>query len=267
MRNLIKYELKGDFKLFGIVFAIAALLNVGLFSRIGKWDEQLIILFSGMVSSFLFLTILIFVIKSFEKEMYEDRGYLTFTLPVSGRKIVGSKIITALIWFAVAGIVSLIFGRILIGLIYGQSSINELTAYFSTYINIKVILSGILFVIINTITLLLLIYFSITITRVALKGKRVSKFLGFVVFIALNAAIVYIQYKLIHLFPQTVSFMPEFLQNFRGDGDIMKLGEEALITMNNSGININIAGLIYNIAVYVGLFLGTGYLIDNKIDI
>lgn len=267
MDKLIKYELKGDYKLFGIVFAIAALLDVGLFSRIGKWEEPLIIVLTGMVSSFLFLTILIFVIKSFEKEMYEDRGYLTFTLPVSGRKIVGAKIITAIIWFVLSGILALISGRILIGLLYDKSTINEFTTYFSTYINLKTISMVILFGIINIITLLLLIYFSITITRVALKGKRVSKFLGFVAFIALNAAIAYGQYKLIQIFPQTVSFRPDFLGNLQVDGDIMKLGEQTLITIRNSGININIAAIVYNIVVYVGLFLSTSYLIDNKIDI
>lgn len=266
MKNLIKYELKGDYKLFGIIFTIAAILNIGMFTRVGEWEEAIIIALTTMISSFLFLTILIFVIKSFEKEMYEDRGYLTFTLPVSGRKIVGAKLITALIWFAVAGILSLISIRILFGLLFDESIINELSTRLSTFINIKTILAVILFGIINIITLLLLVYFSITITRVALKGKKVSKFLGFIAFIALNAAIAYIEYKIIQLFPQTINFMPELLQGFPASGEPMVL-DGTLITIRNSGLNINIAALIYNLVVYVGLFLGTGYLIDNKIDI
>ncbi|MBE6067733.1 MAG: hypothetical protein E7211_08585 [Clostridium lundense] len=266
MDKLIKYELKGDYKLFGIIFTIAILLNGGLFTRIDKWEEGIIIALTTMISSFLFLTILIFVIKSFEKEMYEDRGYLTFTLPVSGRKILGAKLIAALIWFSLAGILSLIAGRILIGILYDQSIINELSTRLSTFINIKTILAVVLFGVINIITLLLLVYFSITITRVALKGKKVSKFLGFVAFIALNAAIAYIEYKIIKLFPQTISFIPGLLQGFPANAEPMVL-DGTLITIRNSGLNINIAAVIYNIVVYVGLFLGTGYLIDNKIDI
>lgn len=40
-----------------------------------------------------------------------------------------------------------------------------------------------------------------------------------------------------------------------------------MVTTTNGYIHVNIASIIYNIIIYIGLFLSTGYLIDNKIDL
>jgi hypothetical protein len=32
------------------------------------------------------------------------------------------------------------------------------------------------------------------------------------------------------------------------------------------GLEVNIAGCIYTVLIIIGLFIGTGYLIDNRID-
>lgn len=216
MGKLIKYELKGNYKIFLGTFIITALLNILLLTRVNVWNSGAIIALFSLITMALFLLVLVFVVRSFKNEMYEDRAYLTFTLPISGNKIVASKIISALIWFAGAALVILIFAGIFVGYYAGKSVIDEI----NMYINIKaVILVSVLFSLINLIMILLMIYFSITLTRVALRTRKMSGFIGFIVFIALTAAIFYIEYYVIKLFPQTFNLKVDFLQGNQVGGE------------------------------------------------
>lgn len=265
MGTLIKYEIKGSYKLFAGLFSITILLNLLLLTRANAWHEGVIIGIFSAISVALFVVTLVFNIQSFKNEMYEDRGYLTFTLPLSGKKIIISKIVPAIIWFSISTIITLIFITIFTKAVFDQNMITMI----NTYINTKALaLISVLGGLINIITLLLLIYFSITITRVAFKKKRLSGLLGFITFVILNIVIYYIQYQLMSIFPQTLSFNLDFLQNSEAiNGSIMSINDKAMIDVSGTNLNINIATIIYNIAVYIGLFLGTGYLIDNNIDI
>lgn len=264
MGKLIKYELKGNYKLFGGVFGIVILLNILLFTRINKWSNPAIIALFSVVAVALFVTALVFVVNSFRNELYEDRGYLTFTLPIGGKKILASKLITGAIWFAIAGIITLVSIKILLSSMFDINVMQQLNAYINTK---SMFIIGTLFSIVNLIMLLLLIYFSITLTRVALKRKRMSKFLGFITFILLNMGIYFIEYRLMKVFPQTISFQLDFLQNAQAKIGSLSLDGQSMISINDSLLNINIASAIYNIIVYIGLFISTGYLMDNKIDI
>lgn len=264
MGKLIKYELKGNYKIFLGTFIVTALLNILLLTRVNVWNPAAIVALFSLITMALFLLVLVFVLKSFKNEMYEDRAYLTFTLPISGNKIVAAKIISALIWFAGAALVILIFFGILVGYYADKSVIDEI----NMYINIKAsILLLVLFCLINLIMMLLMIYFSITLTRVALRRKKMSGFIGFIVCIALTIAIFYIEYHVIKLFPQTFNLKVDFLQGSQANGGIVTIDGESLMTITKGYIHVNIASIIYNIIIYIGLFLSTGYLIDNKIDI
>lgn len=263
MGKLLKYEFKGNYKSFLGLFAITALLNILIFTRINIWKNAAIIALFSLVAVAAFVVVFVFVVSSFKNEMYEDRGYLTFTLPIGGKKIVASKLISGIIWFTGLGIMVSIFTRILIGFI-GPEVVNQINLYVNTK---AAFLVGALFGIINLIMLLLMIYFSITITRVALRKKKMSGFLGFIAFIVLNIVIFYIEYRLMRLFPEALSFSTDFLQNTNVNGSLMTINNESMMSISNGSININIAAFIYNIIVYIGLFLSTGYLIDNRIDI
>jgi len=264
MGRLIKYEIKGNYKLFGGLFIITALLDVLLLTRINKWSEQAIIGLFSVISIALMVVTLIFVINSFRNDLYEDTGYLTFTLPVSGNKILGSKIITGVLWFAASTLILFIFLKILLGILFDIDVIEKIVLYFNAK---EIIVSALLFGLINLIMLLLMIYFSITLTKVAFKGKKMSKFLGFITFIILNAVIFYIEYKLIKIFPQTMDFTLDFLKNAEGSLGSAGTDSEALFSIKNSQLSVNIASLIYNILIYIGLFKSTAYLMENKIDI
>lgn len=266
MGKLIKYELKGKYKLFLGLFAIVSLLNILILTRINKWSSPAVVSLMIMVTVILFVMILVFVVNSFRNELYNDRAYLTFTLPVSGNKILISKIIIAIIWFIIGSIITFIFFKILLDNELKVDTLKQISLYFNTT---SIFVVGAIFSIVNLVMLLLMIYFSITLTRVALKGKRMSKFLGFITFIALNFLIYYIEYKIIKVFPQTFELKLKFLTDSgiaQMHGELVQMDGNAIEAINEA-LKINTAAIIYNIIVYVGLFLSTGYLIEKKIDV
>ncbi|MCD3352112.1 hypothetical protein G8V03_14160 [Clostridium botulinum D/C] len=258
MGKLIKYELKGNYKIFSALCIIASILNIVSLTRLEKWGSGPVTGCMSMVTMSLFIISLVIIINSFKNELYEDRGYLTFTLPISGNKILASKLICALVWFSLTSIVSLIFFKILIGT-KGADIVRVIIS-----LNLKsLIIFAIAGIIINTITLLLMIYFSIALTKVARRGKKVSGILAFVVFIALSFLIYYISFKLSNIFPQQMHIALNLNNYLGGNGSINNMA----IKVTDANLTINIASAIYQIFVYIGLFIGTGYLMEKKINI
>ena len=217
MGKLIKYELKGNYKIFCSLFTIIILLQGLFLTRIGHWKSGSIMGMTVLVNIVLFITILIFIEKSFANEIYEDRGYLTFTLPVSGYKVLGSKIIVGLLWLLISGFISFISFKTIINGLSGEDLIKIITSS----VNIKqFVLLGIIYAIVVLIMLLLTIYFSITLTRVAYKGKKISGFIGFIVFIVLNFVISYISYKVGDIFPHEMKISLDMINSLGSAGII-----------------------------------------------
>lgn len=260
MGKLIKYELKGNYKVFCGLFVLSILLQGLFLTRIGYWSDDFIISMSILVNIILFITVLMFVEKSFKNEIYEDRGYLTFTLPVSGYKILGSKVIVGVFWFLISGFISFISFKTIINALSGEDLIKIL----SSRIDLKQLtLMGILYAISILVMLLLLIYFSIALTRVAYKGKKIIGFIGFVVFIALNFIIYYISYKIGEVFPYEINISLDMVNSL----GITEIISDGISTIGQQYFTINITRCIYILAVYIGMFFATGYLLENKMDI
>ncbi|MCY6372735.1 hypothetical protein [Clostridium ganghwense] len=258
MGNLIKYELKGNFKIFIGLFIITCLVNLGLYSRVDVWPSAAVYSLVLVVISIMCVMVLVFNINSFSKELYEDRGYLTFTLPVSGNKIIGSKTIAALIWFTAAGILTALTILFFKGKV-DWSIISEI----NKHVNLPLVITmSIIAVIVNALQLLFTIYFVITASKVAVKKKKIGKFLGFVLFIALNAGIGYVAHLITKLIPYTFS-----VDLSRQTHNALVYTSDAFLRISQNGLfEMNIAVIIYTILITIGLFIGTGYLIDNKID-
>lgn len=264
MGNLIKYELKGNYKLFLGLFIITTLVNLVIYSRIDVWYSGAVYGLITLAIAVMFVMVLIFNIGSYSKELHEDIGYLTFTLPVSGNKIIGSKTIVALIWFVAASFLSGITFLLIAKGNVDWSIINIINEQVNLPLVTIFIIIG---VIVSTLQLLMIIYFSITASRVAIRKKKFGKFLGFGVFIALSTAISYIQYLVVKFIPYTMNIhLTRGSQEVFDSSQIISYGHSVFIQGTAQGLEMNIAGCIYIVLIIIGLFIGTGYLIDNKID-
>jgi ABC-2 type transport system permease protein len=263
MGRLIKYQLKGSYKVICILLSITLILGLLIHTRIGKWMGDVIIGVSSLIIFGIYLAAFIFIIGLFRKDLYEDTGYLTFTLPLTGNQVVGAHLITSIIWSIVLGIVlgALTYFNIrTIAEPYGQFfDMSLLFNKTSFLLGIVTFLSGVSFI--------LLIYFSMAISRVTIRNKKVGGF-WFVIFLILSALLSLFQYKLSVWFPQYINIY---------SGEILKANMYAipsvvvqymgLMFATGEGAYLSIAGAIFGIIKIVALFLGTGYLIENKIDL
>lgn len=120
--KLLKYEMRATAR--PILPAFLAVLGLTLISSLfilfGNPFEDvagLDTVYSTVFGSLLAFTILaivvfsaiviIFILQRFYKNFFTDEAYLTFTLPVSTAQNLGAKLISGLIWVALAGLVSL----------------------------------------------------------------------------------------------------------------------------------------------------------------
>jgi ABC-2 type transport system permease protein len=257
MGKLIKNELKGNYKFFLIVFATIIGACLGVLTRVGIWQPPAIFLLIFFINVSGFFVILLYQIKSFSDELYEDRGYLTFTLPVRGSSIVGAKLIIALIYltlfFIIAGILGFQGYNVMVKLLapYEKEQVYQI---MNQIINIKMILFVFIAQILGCASFLLQVYFSVTVSKMTLKGKKVGKFIGFIIFVVLVACLTWLDFQVSKVFPQMISwdFYNTSLQFLPNDLHM---------------IHMNIAETVLNLVVFVVLFYATSYFIEKKIDL
>ncbi len=264
MGKLFKYEIKGSFKGFIAIFISAVLLNLFMLFTINS--DGVRVGLSIFIWSVAFLFVLIFNINSFKRELYESRGYLTFTLPIHGRQYVIVKMISAFLWFTVTYILMQICLYIVGEISIPRDILIPLRAVlYSKQITIVSITVGLLWM----FDIMLLIYVSITITKVGLKKGKLSGFVGFIIFIIVSFLKVSLLNFLIRILPYSLEIKTRSLDilSTQGQISVMSLPGGSLVGFGNGFVQFNIAGCIFSILVIIGIFVATSYLIDNKIDL
>lgn len=261
MWKLLKYELKETYKFAAAASIMIIIVNIFfiIYSR-----KDMMSFGTSMESMFMcdFLALFVMVINMtnfFQKELYGDRGYLTFTLPVKGKEILGAKLITALIWIGLICSVVCVFTIIFFNIIVDRFIRNYVNFDLNNFYIKGVILSILLWVFLNIIVLII-IWFSITLSRTTIKNKKVSSLLSFVIFIVLIVVSIIVQAQLVKLFPQMLTV---HLKNV-SDSSIYCT---KIFQISPYCTQVNVASLIFNITLGTVLFVLSAYLIDNKIEI
>lgn len=284
MKKYMKYEIKGSYKfilgIIAIVIIASTIIQLSISSQIDLALNDPVNNMNGMTGAkaFLFivsilvifgafLTAFFQIVGSFKKELYEDRGYLTFTLPLTGSQIVGAKMIVAMLWFVVIGATIAIYNLFLALIVFGGSWVDVAKEIFSM-INSGVFSLGIVSIL-SVILTLTLIYFSIALSRVSIKNKKIGG-IWFIVFLILNAIAGYIVLRMSSAIPYFLSLdgfkiLHQYELNilpgmYNSMNDLILFG-------SNYSTYINIVGILTHIVMFVAAFLGTGYLIEKKIDL
>lgn len=253
MGKFMKYEIRGSYKFILGVLALVILLTVGNFMLLNRnFNSDGSLMASGvfaMVSSLLvfgsFITLMFYIVNLFRNDLYEDRGYLTFTLPMSSRQILFSKLVVAFMWIVIV-IAGFIIANVLGAVsVMPKEVLSEMLDMFkninSAFIEIDIpsLLYGMFEGIASSMLLLLVIYFSMTLGRVSFQNKK-FKGIWFVVFIVLMILYTYISFKIGYVSP-TVHL--------------------------SKYIYINIGTLAFELVCILGFFFGTSYLIEHKMEV
>ncbi|MDO5715956.1 MAG: hypothetical protein Q4P25_05205 [Tissierellia bacterium] len=220
----------------------------------------LIILFAIIVATYI-LSLFVYI-SSYRRELYRDKGYLTFTLPIDGSEFVGSKLIVATIWSILATIVFIGVNAIGIHFIATDGHLPEILHSAINEVGLSpqfTIFYG-LYYLIGLIQSMLLMYFTITISRIIFKQSTWGV-LWFVFYLILSYGIAELDYQLFRFFPYAIKV----------DGSIEMMKNVATnffnYTSSMDGIFLNVISIATSTIVSIILYLLTSYLINKKLDI
>lgn len=254
MGNLIKYEIKGYWKETLGLIAVIIIGNILLLAKVDAWTRQAVVGLSTFITVASMVVAFVWNIKIFSKDLKENTAYLLYTLPVSSNSLLASKLVASFIQYTAVFLSNFMF------LYYNLSKVDSNINETISKINMEFILFGILYHLIAYAGLLCVIYFSISVGKVAVKKKRkIAKLGSWIVFILICIGISKISDVLDKFFPQTFSMKAMNLNVMSGDG--MK------IMMPESLININIAQATLDVCIAVVFFIATSYLLRKKLDI
>ncbi|MFL0196534.1 hypothetical protein ACJDU8_13355 [Clostridium sp. WILCCON 0269] len=261
MFKLVKYELKGCFKDFIIMVCTIIILNLALLTRINVWSPDAIFSLNLLIGFAVAVVVIIWNIRLFSRDLYEDTSYLLFTIPKSGKNILMNKIVTAIIQCIIVSIIVGIFTVILLQILRLTQNflVFDVTAFrqFVTAFTPQFIAAGILSSMVVYITFLLTVYLAITLGKVAIKNRKLGKLGTFAIFIVLTLAQIKLEDIFLKIFPQTFNLKVINIKN-------VTINTNGMVS---SGIDLSISLIVLSIIIIIAMFYATAYLIENKLDL
>lgn len=248
MLKLIKYELKTVSRDVFIIAIVEILLNLALMTRVNVWPSKAIFWVSFLITFGAGVSAFISNIMIYTRELKQDTGYLTFTLPKKGYSVVGEKIIVALIesfiiWFIGIGFL-LFFDTWL--------STNFIKISFNIGIIIRIIST-----LYEYAAILIIIYFVNTLSKVILKNRRFNGLFACGIFAVFMYAIYKVEEFLDNIFPQRIVVI----------GGKIKILSGAISAHNYGDLSSNIVSSTIEIIVVVGLFIATSRILEKHMDL
>lgn len=269
--KLIKNEFKANLHSIGMIYVVAAcavaIMAITYAFKV-TWISALatcILIAAGGIAIILTFAC---VIMNFQKTLFGNQGYLSFTLPVTSGQLLAAKAITSFCWmlfsFIVAG--GIFFGVYLYATAMVGDDVKEaiqmitlfLKDFPSTATIKEIIALAVLVIFIRIIVLISQLYFALTLanTRIMQKFKGFSVVIVFfVVFIAMLA----ISLILTNYVPLTAVVTTQGI--FWSTNVAMNVHQSDIL------ISFGLTGTIFNCICGVLLFLGTTKLMDTKINV
>ena len=239
--NLVRYEFKNVNKWFLALYAAVLSLSViigiqgSTLSSTYYQDKGVVMLvflslvFGGLVIT-LGISTLILIIQRFKGSVYDRRGYLTLTLPVSEHQILSSKLLGAFVWSLASTVVFLLSLYIIIAMIQPDAFISNVAEFILKNYRDDFWLALISYIV-NTLASILCIYFSISIGQLFNEYRTA---LAAVAYIAIQIVLGFI----------TLNLRIDFDYNWVLSFEIFK-----------------------DLILSVGFYLGTYYILKNKVNL
>lgn len=239
--NLVRYEFKNVNKWYLALYAAVLSLSVIIgiqgttFSSAYYQDKGFIMLvFLSLVFGGLMITLgistLILIIQRFKGSVYDRRGYLTLTLPVSEHQILSAKLLGAFVWSLTSTLVFLFSLYIIISMIQPDAFLSNVAEYIlNNYLNDFWL--TLISYISNTLASILCIYLSISIGQLFNEYRTA---LAVVAYIAIQVVLGFI----------TLNLRIDFDYNWVLSFEIFK-----------------------DLILSVGFYLGTYYILKNKVNL
>ena len=239
--NLVRYEFKNVNKWFLALYAAVLSLSVIIgiqgssLSSTYYQDKGVVMLvflslvFGGLVIT-LSISTLILIIQRFKGSVYDRRGYLTLTLPVSEHQILSAKLLGAFVWSLTSTVVFLFSLYIIISMIQPDAFLSSFAEYMLKNYTDNFWLALISYIF-NTLSGILCIYLSISIGQLFNEYRTA---LAVVAYIAIQIVLGFV----------TLNLRIDFDYNWVLSFEIFK-----------------------DLILSVGFYLGTYYILKNKVNL
>ncbi|WP_247913215.1 hypothetical protein [Streptococcus sp. oral taxon 431] len=239
--NLVRYEFKNVNKWFLALYAAVLSLSVIIgiqgssLSSTYYQDKGVVMLvflslvFGGLVIT-LSISTLILIIQRFKGSVYDRRGYLTLTLPVSEHQILSAKLLGAFVWSLTSTVVFLFSLYIIISMIQPDAFLSSFAEYMLKNYTDNFWLALISYIF-NTLAGILCIYLSISIGQLFNEYRTA---LAVVAYIAIQIVLGFV----------TLNLRIDFDYNWVLSFEIFK-----------------------DLILSVGFYLGTYYILKNKVNL
>lgn len=239
--NLVRYEFKNVNKWFLALYAAVLSLSVIIgiqgssLSSTYYQDKGVVMLvflslvFGGLVIT-LSISTLILIIQRFKGSVYDRRGYLTLTLPVSEHQILSAKLLGAFVWSLASTVVFLFSLYIIIVMVYPGAYLSTFAEYILKNYQDNFWLALISYIF-NTLASILCIYLSISIGQLFNEYRTA---LAVAAYIAIQVVLGFI----------TLNLRIDFDYNWVLSFEIFK-----------------------DLILSVGFYLGTYYILKNKVNL
>lgn len=274
--KLLKNEFISTGRIMGILYAVVLVIMGYLLGSyyIGRnaaeadpSNGQLVGIFLLMMISFCsFILTTVVMITNFQKTLYGDQGYLSFTLPVKSTSLLASKVLVSTIWYVAAflcllGTVAITF-VVLKEDVLGEESYGLLEQMLPMVLGGKSVTTMITSALISMITIFIRfaivaieVYFAISLANTRLFQKHYL--LWTIIF---SGAIVYVIEGITTLITRNFVF-----------GLSVENNTYRLITdfknMSLYGNYVDLAGLMISVVAGVAFFFATRYVMKNKVNI
>ena len=239
--NLVRYEFKNVNKWFLALYAAVLSLSViigiqgSTLSNTYYQDKGVVMLvflslvFGGLIIT-LSISTLILIIQRFKGSVYDRRGYLTLTLPVSEHQILSAKLLGAFVWSLTSTLVFLFSLYIIISMIEPDAFLSSFAEYMLKNYTDDFWLALISYIF-NTLAGILCIYLSISIGQLFNEYRTA---LAVVAYIAIQIVLGFV----------TLNLRIDFDYNWVLSFEIFK-----------------------DLILSVGFYLGTYYILKNKVNL
>lgn len=167
--------------------------------------------------------------------LYNEQGYLLFTLPQSGKAILVSRLATAVIQFAIVTMVSAVM--------FFLNDQEKIWNAIARHVAATEVLYSIMMYLWTIVSELTFIYFCMVVGKVAFRGKKLGKMGSFIFFVFFSVGRNGLSVIISNFFP-----------------DVVQLNSIVTITMN-------IGETIFDIILFGILFTSTSYLLEHKVDL
>ncbi len=273
--KLLKHEFIATGRIMGVLYAVVLLimgyiLGTYYFGKDANASittaQMLGIMLLMIISLCNFILTTVVMVTNFQKSLYGDQGYLSFTLPVKSVSLLGSKVIVSTVWYVLAYLC--LFGTIALNAyvfkedVIGQESYAMIESLLPMLLGGKsiatIVTTVVVFFVILFLLLLLVsnaIYFAISLANTRLFQKK--HLLWTVVFSIVIGSFVM---KITELISSNVDFGLSVVGN-----TLTIITDRTQVGMGGNFINLTF--VVIFLVMSVALFFGTHYVMNKKVNI